>query len=384
MPDLPSGIRRFVYPAALAVAVLLSVFLWGAIDWQAPEFADADLHAYRAVAAAAPGVPDNVRQPFAYRLLGPWIAGVLPLPDPAAFRLMAIAAALALVLLMYRFFRDEGIERAVAAFTVLLFMCNRYVYGFPVWNYFQVNDLFALVAVILFLTAMRRGQWGMFGAVLAVGVLARETPLVAIPAAAVLLASHGASRREWGRMIGASLPGIAVFAAVRLLVPASGGYSLAEAASVYAGKFLSPGTWAALLVIPFAPLSFLPLVYPRQTASFIRSNPHLAALFVLILASTVFGHDNQRLMAPAAPVFFLLIAAILQREFYSRSLSWAFRIVLLLAAIAAGTHHTVGRFLLPDRQATVLVTAAATALVTAVALIRRLAGKRLPDRHDAS
>jgi hypothetical protein len=111
------GIRTYI---ALMAATIFLIFSRGMIPFESAQYAGFDLHDYRFIAQAAPRLSPEASAPFAYRILGPYVVGLLPLPDPLAFRIVTSIACLALVILLYKFLMDEGIESSFAAVAALL------------------------------------------------------------------------------------------------------------------------------------------------------------------------------------------------------------------------------------------------------------------------
>ena len=339
------------------------IFLYGQIAYSQEPYAGWDLGKYRVMAQAAPGLA-LTEKPFAYRLLGPYLAGLLPIPDPAGFYGLAVIGSFALVILFYFFLTAEGIQPPIAAVTVIFLIFNEYFFGVTLFDYFQINDLLTLIFLIGLFWTMLRGRWLLFGMFLALGVLARETALLMIPVALVYLFETHRLRREWVPFACAAAPGVAIFGLIHLLVPVSGGRGLLEALWFYHAKLISPVIWFRLLVNSFIPLTLLPVVFFKHTWEFFTRRKY-ALLFVgLVLASTFFGSNNERLMAPAFIVFYPLIAAILQRSFYSR---WGVLAVLLGCGFVSSFHPLFARYPLPDNPTYIRLSLATLGVATAAA-----------------
>ena len=340
------------------------VWLYGTIDYLG-EFAHVDLRHYRAMAQAAPGLSDTP-SPFAYRWLGPYAVGLLPVPDPLGFRLLTTSALVLLPVAFFGFLRRLGLGASVAAFTAALLPFNPYVFGFPAFNPFQIGDALALVLIVLAFSALVDRRWLLYALALAVGVLAREPVLLVLPAGFVFLWERGTLRSDGLRCLVASLPALVVFLLLRVLLPADGPGLLVLLVD-HAVKASDPVTWYRLLVNAWAPLSFIPLVFFRTTRVFVRRHLYLVAFAVLVLASALFGGDQERLVAPAFITVYALVGYVLQRHMWTRLA----RIVLVLAAVVTSLHHLTARFPLPSRTWTVVLSLAALAAVTAVALAVR-------------
>jgi hypothetical protein len=129
----------------LLATTLMMVFLYGRIEYAKKPFSEWDLSSYRAMANSSPQLRANVQRPFAYRLLGPYIVGLLPLPDPLGFYLLTVAVSVLVVLLLYSFLCNMGLSANASAIAAALFSFNKQIFGFNVWDFFQVNDCLSLL-----------------------------------------------------------------------------------------------------------------------------------------------------------------------------------------------------------------------------------------------
>ena len=90
------------YALALAVLSLVMAWLYGTIDYLGL-YANVDLKHYRALAQAVPWWATETPQPFVFRILGPYLVGLLPVPDPLGFRLLTTAGLAVLTVLLFAF-----------------------------------------------------------------------------------------------------------------------------------------------------------------------------------------------------------------------------------------------------------------------------------------
>jgi hypothetical protein len=349
------------------VLVLLAtgamLWLYGSVDYTVAPYAQWDLRSYLTMAQASPGRAPGVHQPFAYRVLGPCLVGALPLPEPQAFRAGTTVALLALAGALYLYLLDQPVKPHLAAAVTLLLVLNRSLFGYNAWNYFQLNDNLSLLALVALFWALQRRQWVAFAAVLLLGALARETALLMIPTAAVYLWERGASRRQWLALGLAALPALAATALLRWLIVPGGGMGLLAALASYSHKLLEPESWFRLLVAPWMPLTLLPLLFWRRTIGHFRAERwHQVVFVLLVLGSTLFGQNNERLMAPAFIVFYGLLAS-LWTETTSQRPRWLLPVTLGLAFLGS-LHHEYARYPLPERYWTLLLSLGGTALVS--------------------
>jgi len=337
-----SRTRRGLIPA---VAILLlwaaSIVFYGALPWHEPAYRHWDLSKYIQMAEAAPGIDVQVERPYAQRLLGPWLAGVLHrasgLSVGGSFRLLSLLAAGLVLAILYRFWRRRGLSEMTALVLVAFFVSNRALYGFALWDYFQLNDWIGLAALVIGLHALYDERRARFTLALLIGVLSREATLALLPVAAVFLHERGRLRREGTWLAGVAAAAVAIVVAVRLAVPGTGGYEFWRAPLWFHEKLFQAKTWFGWLVEAFAPLTWLPLVFRRETRRFVTASPHLLLLVALVYASTLFASDTTRLLAPCTVAFYLLMGRILESRGPRAALRLAGR--LLPLALPAALSH---------------------------------------------
>ncbi|MEN8007209.1 MAG: hypothetical protein ABFS42_09350 [Candidatus Krumholzibacteriota bacterium] len=361
---------------ALAGVVLLAIFMFGKIDHTVPPFSSWDLVAYLNMAEAAPGLADNVGLPYASRLLGPLLAGLGPLPAPEMFRIFTIMTSLVLPLLFFRFLTERGLDRNSALTAVILFVLNKQFFGFNLWNYFQLNDMLGLLFLAVLFGAMLRGRWVLFGVILFLGAMTRETTMIMVPVAVLYLWDEGRLKKEGGRLLAAAVPGVVLLIVLKLALPARG-FTILGAFKNYSVKAAAWRTWFYLFVNSVAPLTFLPLVFYHRTAAFFRARRYALLFVALVSLSAFFGSNNERLMAPVFVVFYWLIADILAAEFAAGP-SGA-RWFLVLCGLAAAFHQTYTRFGFLEKPLVVGLSLGSLLLVTIASImfaIRRKKGTR--------
>jgi hypothetical protein len=300
---------------------------------------------------------------------------VLPWSDPTSFRILAGIGSLALVALLYAYIRRvEGVGSWAAFVSSLFLALNPYLFGFNVFNYFQLGDLFALIALIGVFWALRAGRWVVLAILMAVGALCRESVLLAVPAVAVWVVQHGKAQTDGPKAAMAVLPAFVVFVMLRFALE-GGGPGLLEAFLDEGRKAAVPATWFRILVGAFAPMSLLPLVFWSTTRTFLKERQYLAVYFVAVVASCFFGHDQERLMQPALIVFYPLLAVILHEHLSERASAIG---LLLVCAWAASLHHISARYPLPSQDARIAIVLIALIVATAVAAVVRLRDRALP------
>lgn len=270
------------------------------------------------------------------------------------------------MIVFYFFLCYQQVDPYVAALTTVFFTFNRYLFGLSIWDYFQLNDILALIFLVILFFAMYRFQWKMFSMILSVGILARETVLIMIPTAFALL--YERQRRDQLKLLAlAIVPGLLVFVGVRAFVPFQGGNDLFTAFTLHASKVLSPETWYRLLVNVFLPLTPLPIIFWTTTRKYFSDNKHAIVFLALVLLGTLFGENNERLVGPAFIIFYLLVARIIQKHLFTLKPLLG----LMIGVLLAWPHHQIARYPLPDRNAVILLSIAALNVTTLVGLYYR-------------
>ena len=358
---LPTALRRPLLLTLAASAAL--VWLYGALD--PVVYAEAGVKYYGPMAQAAPGLDLGQSQPYVFRWLGPWLAGLLPVPVPAAFWLWAAAGSLALAALVVAVCRADGRSAWAGALTAVLLAMNPYLFGFNVFNMYQLGDLIAQLGLGVGLLLLWQRRYWALGGVLAVTVLAREPAILMVPVAAVWLWETGRLRADGARLAVAVVPVVVLFAAPRLWLAETEGPHLVQTFLNASGKAAEAGTWLRLLVNAWVPVIALLAVWPRRTLDWARGHLHLVALFVLTLASAFFGGDQERLMQPAIWAVYPAVAAVLDARWRRQPVAVA---VLLAAGVLASLHHITARFPLPDRRLTAVLAAVSLVLALGAAL----------------
>ncbi len=322
---------------ALVAVTVVMILNYGSIDAANMTYASWDLHNYRAMSSAAPALNANVPAPYTFRLLGPWIAGLLPGGVDQGFMLLTLLFAFFLPPLLDKWLRDRGVVPSLALVITLFFILNKHVFGFQVWNFYQANDLIGMTAILLALMALERGRLLAFSMVLAAGVFAKETVLLVAIASPFYVMTLPERPTQWRKIGLAVAPVILIYIALHLLVPHQGGRGLIEALRLHVHKLWSPEQLFRALANAFAPVSALFFVYPKEMARAVKRAPHLGILFAGTYASTLLGLDGERLMAPA----FAAVAGLTADVFSTESRIRRLLPVLLILAVINGFQDVI-------------------------------------------
>ncbi len=361
---LPAERRReIMYLAASLISAAVMLYLYGRIDYRRAIYSLWDLHEYRAIGIAAPAIDTLVPRPFIYRMLGPFIAGVIPLDIDTAFLLLNYLCSLTLVVLMFRFIRHIGFDPRLAAAATALYIFNKHFFGFTSWNYFHTNDVLMNIFIIWMFWSMLEKRWLAFALAMMLASVTRETFLIMMPTAFIFLRERREPGIEYARASLAMLPGAAIFILFRGLVLADSGPTLISAFILYSEKVTRAYGLYYLLVNPFVPLTMLPLIFAGTTVRFFRGRKYLLVYFVMVFLAALFGSNNERLLNPAFIVFYPLIAFIMrERIARNRFLFWA----ILAGGFLSSLHYIVARYPLPGRGWAILFSGGSAVALTII------------------
>ena len=367
MKPLAGGLfwSKSIWPVGLPLAALLLQFYYGAMDISAHPEADAKF--YLAMSEHGPGASPA---PYGYRILGPWLAGAMPFDVHTAYRLLTGATAILCALALHFLLLSFGNPASAAGITVLLWLLNKYLSGFEMWNFYQLGDWLGLFGLLASMLAFERKRWLWLAGTFLAGMLARETPILLLPGFAILAWLRKFGVREWMGASAAVLPGVLAAGWLRwhYLLPSEAGYL--GLLRLYGVKWFSPATPFRFFVNAWIPVSFLPWIFLHDTWKFLRRRPDLLSLGAGTLFSASLGSDNERLLLPAIPLVYGLVAHLLK-------LRPRLAPGLLICAIFSLPHHLVGPWTLPNRNATLFFSLLGAILAAAWAFrVRRVMAQK--------
>ena len=372
--------RNLRHYLVLVVIGSLLILFAGKIPYRTPQYSHIDLARYRAMSEAAPGLNTSVDTPFVYRILAPWLAGILPFSTDTSFYVLNFMCLLGGLIAFYEWITIWTSNHLIALWTTLLFGLNRYLFGILSFNYFQLCDSLAFLLFILSLIALYQRKWIWFFPLLLLGIITRETAILLIPYGIVLLWIRDDSRSDWYLFMASSLVAIMLFISVRTFLIPDGVSYLWEQLSIGIQKLISPVTYAREFFNVFIPLSFVPLLFLKDLWEFTRKHMDLVVLFLLIFASTLFGMDYERLMLPASPIYYLFISGILIDYFfpaYQKRKGFTTPLILLFSmALISNLYHLWGIIQLPNGSITSVYTLIIDIAVAGVFLYQKK--KQLP------
>lgn len=351
---------------ALGLALIISFYLYGEIDWQGQRYSKWDLDKYKAMAEADWVGDAKVKRPFCYRWLGPVLAGFMPFDTVKSFLILDWFFCAAFVYLLYSFLHNQGYRRTTSLTVLLTVIFNKYLFGYFVWNYFQLADVITLVLLVLMFRAMEARSWLWFGVFLALGAATKEPNMLMIPVAWLFIWRRSNSKDKI-RLLFCCLAAVAVFVIIRYLTHPGGGIGISRAFVVQSSKLFKAEKLAKMFINIWVPVSFIPVIFPGRTWSFFKKHSYLLLFVLLIYFSSLFGSSTERLLAPAGIVVYWLMADIVENNPHRKELS----LLIVGAAVASCWHYEIGRFLLPSQKVMILLSCSALLVTSAVAVYYR-------------
>ena len=135
----------------------------------------------------------------------------------------------------------------------------------------------------------------------------------------------------------------------RIIWPVTNGESLTEAFSDHWNKIFMPLPLFKMFFLAFIPVSFIPVISYKNFYNFCRKNLYLSVLLPLTLISALFGQDNERLMLPFIPVYYLFIAELFNNLKEENRIRNHYFLIFIFLAFFSSLYHLWGIFILPDR-----------------------------------
>lgn len=349
----------------LVAATLVMFYLYGTIDLTKECFSEWDAHKYIAIAKAAPSVDINVPRPFAFRLFGPYLIGLLSIDPTSGFLLFNYSLILLSIILLFLYLVYSGIDQRIAQYAVLFYILNKHFIGFNAWNPYHINDVIMNVLLIVLFWSFQKRKWIIYAFALLVGSATRETFLIILPVTLVFLVERKRLKEEWWKYTMSLVPAMVFLLYIRYSIKPESGMVLLDAFKRY--HIIKINSFKGAyhqFVNPFVPFSIIPLIYFRETIRFFRANKYMFLFIVCVFTATLFGLNKERLVHPAFVVFYLLIAKIIN----SNRLNDKYLLVLVALAFLGSLHYLIGRFPLPSRDITIITSGGSAIAITALGI----------------
>jgi len=164
-----------------------------------------------------------------------------------------------------------------------------------------------------------------------------------------------------------SIPAILTFLLIRIYLNSQTGNNLYEAILEYSEKLIEAETWFRLMINSIIPFSLLPVIYYSLTKEFFRGKKYLILYTILVILSTFFGINNERLMAPISLVLLPLLGYIFQN---TKLKQMRYLLPMILFFSLSIFHHTYSRFPL-NRKLTIILSIFSLILISLLAIYEK-------------
>jgi hypothetical protein len=321
----------------LILAYIILIIITSKIPYKSAPFKDWDLQYYMEMAEYAPHISLNIPRPFFYRILGPYLIGLLPLSVENAFYYSTIILCPFAIILLYLLLIKLDIDRKSSFIATLCFLLNPYGLTLIIWDYFQINDLIAYIFFILLFCYMYKGQYLYYCLALALAILAREFPLMMIPATFVFLLE----RKKYStipKFIASIIPCLLIFLIFRLAVPAEGP-SYWYHFKLYYTDIFHIEYLLRIFFNAWGPIVAFFIFYYKKAAKILLAKPHMITFIVCIYFAALWGFSAERLVIFSFVAVYYLLAKIITDAKVSKVCIY----ILIGLSIINNYHQTYSR-----------------------------------------
>jgi hypothetical protein len=225
--------------------------------------------------------------PYAYRVLLPWLASIMPLENLdltiASLNVLFTISAYVAFFWFLREILSTSVELKVALFVLVI--------SFPTLNYSSavLTDPLGFLLFLLAVYALLKERFLAFSLLVAIGVLARESVLV-LSAAAVLYLLLTRKKKfdksTWFTLGAVVLIPLLAFIAPRIYFADLPSYFWVPSVSRVVSNLVTPVAWATLLLTAAVPVTLL-LIGIRRTGLAFLSDPDPQKRLTLLTVTLV-------------------------------------------------------------------------------------------------
>lgn len=352
----------------LFIATVTAVLLAGKIQYTLPQFEGIDLFKYREMASASPGINSGIPHPYVYRIFAPWLAGIMPFGLDTSFFVLNLLFLFGLSYVIFEFILMSGVQYKAAFFATVAFLFNRYFFQFLAFNYFQLSDTLSYFLFVLSFILLVKRKYFWLGVSVTAGVLTREVALLIIPVGFAYLYEKKRGKEEYIKFFTVSVVAALLFVAVRILIRIESDENYFTQIEYGLMNFFNPRALLKRFIIAFTPFSLLPFLFYKEIIKLFGENKYLFVWILFAVASSLFGNDYERLMMPAAPVFFLFVALIIEKYFLLNEAVFVRKILLFLVVVftfSGSLYHLWGVIRLANSGITLYATIILDLLIAA-------------------
>lgn len=330
-------------------------------------YPDHDINQYRNLALSSPQIDHTILKPFIYRLLAPYLIGLLFNNVDVGFYFVNFLFSILFVILLYYFFLKFEISKKISFFITVAFIFNRYFIPYLAFEPYRALDIITATILLLSLILLIEKKFIYIFIISAIGVLTKEAALLIIPVGlSYIYFTEPKNKKALFIFTGFSVILILILLSIRFLVPSNYGISLSTAFEENWSKIISVEAITKQLFIAFNPFFLLPVFQFKKYLLFNKKYPHFFVLLLFVLLSSLFGGDKERLMLPYAPVYYLFIALLFQNIDAIRKIKSLEIIVILIISLLSNMHHIWGVIHLPSREYSLIFALAGGILILGI------------------
>ena len=343
----------------IIVAVSIFVLLFtGQIEYQQLQYKNSDLTKYIAMAKVSPELNLTIIRPFVYRILAPWVIGLMPFSIPTNFFLLNTIFLILLSIVFYSALSEFDLSANVALTLTIAFQMNRYFFQFLSWNYFQLSDTIALSVLFTSFILIKRKNWILLFLLLPVSILIKEYALIILPAGLFYFLFQRKSKKDFLLFGLLSITTITVYALIRIVLDTDQGVDLLTQYITKEFYYSRPMLFLKKYIASFTPFGLLPIIFYKELIHFFKRNSFLFIYTLTVIVISYFG-EAERMMAPLAVVYFLFVGNLVEKRFklyQNHFFENKIFVLIIITSFLSSFYHLWGIVQLPNKYWSIVST----------------------------
>lgn len=345
---ISNHLKKHKYIYLLAFICLIQILLSGQADLSTYD-SNHDVVSYRKMALASPDIDGTVGKPFAFRLLAPWLVGLIFTNVDLGFAILNAIVSILFVLTLFHFLQQNSISKRMAFILSTTFIFNRYFIPNFAYEPYRLADVLSNLLLLLSFIFLAKKNYLLVFLFSVVGVLTREIAMLIIPVGIIFVLQNDKKNiSPW--FVSFSFL-ISTFLLFHSVIPAKTGISFDQALSDNWMKIFSPEAIVKQFFLAFSPLFLIPVVSFKEFLNFNKKHNHWIVLLIAVLFASLFGGDKERLMFAYIPIYYLFIAGLLQKLDDKSRIELSVIVAILILSWVSSLHHIWGLIGLPSKEA---------------------------------
>ena len=224
------------------------------------------------MAIAFPSIDYSVGKPFAHRLLSPWLVGLVFNNADLGFSIFNDLFSILFIITLFYFLKQNNTSERIAFFVTAAFIFNRYFIPGFAYEPYRFADVLSNLMLLLSLIFIVKRKYLLVLILSFVGILTKENVIAIVPVGLVFILND--QNKELLKFIIISVILLAVFIAIRVVLPVEQGISLTQAFAENWIKLFTPEALIKQFFFAFNPLFLIPLFSYKQFFAFNKNNLH--------------------------------------------------------------------------------------------------------------